>query len=65
MIRTSETYPLLVEQVKVCAEIGINCTDNNPENRPSIQGIIQRLDATDISNSSVRSVAISSSAGQV
>lgn len=64
MFGTSESH-MLLEQVKVCAEIGINCTDENPENRPAIQDIIRRLQETDISNSSVRSVASSSSAGQV
>jgi hypothetical protein len=36
-----------LEQVRVCAEIGIECTDSNPANRPdSTQHIIDRLDET-------------------
>uniref|UniRef100_A0ACD5YNF6 Uncharacterized protein n=1 Tax=Avena sativa TaxID=4498 RepID=A0ACD5YNF6_AVESA len=36
-----------LEQVRVCAEIGIECTDSNPAKRPdSTQHIIDRLDET-------------------
>jgi len=62
---TSENHALL-EQVKVCAEIGRNCMDDNPRKRPAIQDIICRLDEMDISNSSVRSVGTTTTlAGQV
>jgi len=36
-----------LEQIRVCAEIGIKCTDSNPAKRPqSTQYIIDRLDKT-------------------
>lgn len=35
-----------MEQVRVCTEIGIECTENNPAKRPFIQHIISRLDET-------------------
>ncbi|XP_066357962.1 uncharacterized protein [Miscanthus floridulus] len=44
--------PRLLEQVKVCADIGINCMDDNPGNRPAIEDIIHILDETDLSISS-------------
>jgi hypothetical protein len=36
-----------MEQIRVCAQIGIECTDNNPAKRPVIQHIIDRLDETE------------------
>ncbi|TVU13935.1 hypothetical protein EJB05_37375, partial [Eragrostis curvula] len=33
-----------LDHVRVCAEIGIECTDSNPAKRPDIQRIIERLD---------------------
>ncbi|TVU26808.1 hypothetical protein EJB05_29372, partial [Eragrostis curvula] len=33
-----------LDPVRVCAEIGIECTDSNPAKRPDIQRIIERLD---------------------
>ena len=33
-----------LEQVRVCAEIGIECTNFNPKKRPDTQHIINRLD---------------------
>lgn len=48
---TSQSHTLL-EQVKVCAEIWIDCTDDNPLKRPTIGDIICRLNGIDISNSS-------------
>ncbi|KAM3228506.1 hypothetical protein ACQJBY_059887 [Aegilops geniculata] len=33
-----------MEQVRVCTEIGIECTEKNPAKRPFIQHIISRLD---------------------
>jgi hypothetical protein len=66
--QTTESHVLL-EQVKVCAEIGINCRHDDPSKRPAIEDIICRLVETDISYSCsiVRSIAStsSSSAGQV
>jgi hypothetical protein len=50
----SESH-LLLEQVKACAEIGINCKDDDPKKRPAIMDIIRRLNEVDISNSSIKS----------
>ena len=61
---SSENHALL-DQVKVCAEIGRDCRDSDPNNRPTIMEIISRLGEPDIPNSSVRSVASTSLAGQV
>jgi hypothetical protein len=33
-----------LEQVRVCAEIGIECTNFNPAKRPDTQHIISRFD---------------------
>jgi hypothetical protein len=33
-----------LEQVRVCAKIGIECTNLNPAKRPDTQHIINRLD---------------------
>lgn len=49
-------------QVRVCTEIAIDCTDFNPEKRPDIQHIIDRLGATKNADDPVTgSGAISSS----
>ncbi|XP_066359606.1 uncharacterized protein [Miscanthus floridulus] len=51
MFGTSESQSLL--QVKLCAEIGIKCMDDNPMNRPDIQDIISSLkEKDDISSTS-------------
>ncbi|XP_044350822.1 cysteine-rich receptor-like protein kinase 10 [Triticum aestivum] len=36
-----------LDQVRVCAEIGIECVDFNPQKRPDTQHIISRLDETE------------------
>jgi hypothetical protein len=36
-----------LEQVRVCAEIGIECTNFNPAKRPDMQHIVNRLDETE------------------
>ncbi|XP_071681890.1 cysteine-rich receptor-like protein kinase 10 [Lolium perenne] len=36
-----------LKQVRVCAEIGIECIDPNPVNRPDTQHIIDRIDETE------------------
>ncbi|KAI4997734.1 hypothetical protein ZWY2020_053076 [Hordeum vulgare] len=36
-----------LEQVRVCAEIGIECSDSDPVNRPSTEHIINRLAETE------------------
>ncbi|KAF7033792.1 hypothetical protein CFC21_044867 [Triticum aestivum] len=36
-----------LEQVRVCAEIGIECTNFNPANRPDMQYVINRLAETE------------------
>lgn len=35
---------ILLEPVRVCAEIGIECTNFDPMKRPDIQHITERLD---------------------
>lgn len=37
----------LLEQVKLCTEICIDCTDGEPKNRPSMDRIIQMLTETE------------------
>ncbi|AQK38954.1 uncharacterized protein LOC100501207 [Zea mays] len=59
MFQTLGSHPLL-EQVEVCAEIAINCMNDDPSNRPTIQDIISSIDETD-----ARSVTSSSPGGQV
>lgn len=54
----SECHPRLLEQVKVCADIGIKCMDDNPGNRPAIEDIIHILDETDLSISSCPSMFV-------
>lgn len=39
-----------LKQVKICAEIAIQCTEDKPEDRPSINGIIERLGKTESSD---------------
>ena len=60
--QTTESHVLL-EQVKVCAEIGINCMHNDPDKRAAMEDIMRMLVETDISYSCsiVRSVASTSS----
>ncbi|CAO2148442.1 unnamed protein product [Urochloa humidicola] len=36
-----------LDQIKVCAEISIDCLDSNPDNRPEIQRIIEALNETE------------------
>ncbi|WVZ53205.1 hypothetical protein U9M48_004178 [Paspalum notatum var. saurae] len=36
-----------LEQVRVCAEIGLSCLDINPEKRPDTRGILERLVETE------------------
>jgi len=38
---------ILLEQVRVCAEISISCINPNPERRPDMQRIIEMLDETE------------------
>uniref|UniRef100_A0ACD5X2Y4 Uncharacterized protein n=2 Tax=Avena sativa TaxID=4498 RepID=A0ACD5X2Y4_AVESA len=48
-------------QVQVCTEIAIDCTDFNPEKRPDIQHIIDRLRATKNADKSGAEIGASSS----
>jgi len=36
------------EQLRVCAEIGKECTDYDPRRRPDARDIVRRLDEADI-----------------
>jgi hypothetical protein len=48
-------------QVRVCTEIAIDCTNFNPEKRPDIQHIIDRLGATKNVDKSATKIGASSS----
>lgn len=55
-----------LEQVRVCAEIGIECIESNPAKRPvSVQHIITRLDETRSMDSSIEAAVTRSSRPQV
>ena len=63
--RTSENQTAL-EQVKVCAEIGIKCMNYDPRNRPATWFIIRgMLGEVEISNWSITSDVATSTEGQV
>uniref|UniRef100_A0A452XI94 Protein kinase domain-containing protein n=6 Tax=Aegilops tauschii subsp. strangulata TaxID=200361 RepID=A0A452XI94_AEGTS len=49
-----------VEQVRVCAEIGLKCTDFNPANRPDTKHIISRLDEREIVDICIKTSMITS-----
>uniref|UniRef100_A0A453A736 Protein kinase domain-containing protein n=1 Tax=Aegilops tauschii subsp. strangulata TaxID=200361 RepID=A0A453A736_AEGTS len=49
-----------LKQVRVCTEIGIECADFNPANRPSTKSIIDRLDYTENVSGYVETGAITS-----
>lgn len=54
VLGTTESH-ISLEQVKVCAEIGIQCMDHDPKQRPTTWDIILRLfDEAEISNWSAR-----------
>ncbi|CAM0958931.1 unnamed protein product [Alopecurus aequalis] len=48
------------EQVRVCAEIGIECIDSNPAKRPNMQHIVDRLDKTKIVDGYIETGVITS-----
>uniref|UniRef100_A0ACD5Z7A8 Uncharacterized protein n=1 Tax=Avena sativa TaxID=4498 RepID=A0ACD5Z7A8_AVESA len=54
-----------MEQVRVCAQIGIECIDKDPEKRPVMQCIIDRLDGAESSGCSIETNESSSSTVQV
>ncbi|XP_048538995.1 cysteine-rich receptor-like protein kinase 44, partial [Triticum urartu] len=63
--RTSDSHTTL-EEVKVCAEIGIKCRNYDPRNRPATWSIIRGiLDEAEISNWSVTSDVATSTEGQI
>ncbi|XP_048546577.1 disease resistance protein RGA5-like [Triticum urartu] len=63
--RTSESQTAL-EQVKVCAEIGIKCMNYDPKNRPATWFIISGiLGDVEISNWSITSDVATSTEGQI
>ncbi|KAM0856559.1 hypothetical protein ACQ4PT_049060 [Festuca glaucescens] len=49
-----------LQQVRVCAEIGIECTNFNPGKRPDMEHIISRLDETENINRYIEASAITS-----
>jgi hypothetical protein len=44
-----------LEQVQVCAELGIQCVESNPDNRPITKHMIDRLDEVNIMDISIKS----------
>ncbi|VAH99078.1 unnamed protein product [Triticum turgidum subsp. durum] len=62
VLETTPERHILLEQVKLCAEIGIQCMNNDPKNRPTTWDIILMLfDEEEISNWSARGVVRSPS----
>lgn len=53
-----------MEQIRVCAQIGIECIDNNPAKRPVTQRIIDRLDETESMGGSIEASGSSPSVPQ-
>ncbi|XP_051191582.1 uncharacterized protein [Lolium perenne] len=60
------TFETCSQQVKICIEIGINCMDHDPGNRPTTRCIVRRLDnkremeqsfGSDVSNSSPKKIS--------
>ncbi|KAM0904377.1 hypothetical protein ACQ4PT_018077 [Festuca glaucescens] len=45
----------ILEQIRVCAELGIQCVEFNPENRPVTKHMIDRLDEVNIMDVSIKS----------
>jgi hypothetical protein len=49
-----------LEQLRVCTEIGRECTDYDPSRRPDARAIVRRLDeadiVTDVSNLSIAQI---------
>ncbi|KAM3196371.1 hypothetical protein ACQJBY_072193 [Aegilops geniculata] len=61
---TAESH-ISLEQVKICAEIGIQCMDHDPKHRPTIYDIIPRLfDEAEISSWSTGGAVSTSSIAQ-
>ncbi|XP_037445417.1 cysteine-rich receptor-like protein kinase 10 [Triticum dicoccoides] len=49
-----------LEQVRVCTEIGLECTDFNPAKRPDTKHIISRLDETETTDGYINTDVITS-----
>ncbi|KAM3196373.1 hypothetical protein ACQJBY_072194 [Aegilops geniculata] len=65
VLETTPEHPIPLEQVKLCAEIGIQCMNDDPKNRPTTWDIILMLfDKEEISNWSTRGVVRSPSIAQ-
>lgn len=45
----------ILEQIRVCTELGIQCVEFNPENRPVTRHMIDRLDEVNIMDISIKS----------
>ncbi|XP_051179805.1 uncharacterized protein [Lolium perenne] len=54
-----------LEQVRVCAEVGKECTEYNPAMRPDPQSIIKKLDESESTNGPTEDAVSSSSVEQV
>ena len=66
VLETTPGHHIPLEQVKLCAEIGIQCMNDDPKNRPTTWDVILMLfDEEEISNWSARGVVRSASITQV
>ncbi|XP_048536515.1 cysteine-rich receptor-like protein kinase 25 [Triticum urartu] len=65
VLETTQGHHIPLEQVKLCAEIGIQCMNDDPKNRPTTWDVILMLfDEEEISNWSARGVVRSASITQ-
>lgn len=52
----------LLEQIRVCSELGIQCVEFNPANRPTTKHMIDRLDEVSMMDGSMKIGVSSTSA---
>jgi hypothetical protein len=53
-LHKSEGDMVQLEQIRVCVELGLLCTEFNPGNRPVTQHIIDRLDEVNIMDETIK-----------
>ncbi|KAM0929068.1 hypothetical protein ACQ4PT_001887 [Festuca glaucescens] len=61
-LQKSQGDAVRLEQIRVCAELGIHCTEYNPGKRPVTQHIIDQLDEVNIMDGSIETGMSSTSA---
>ncbi|XBH65367.1 hypothetical protein VPH35_118980 [Triticum aestivum] len=52
---------VMLEQIRVCADLGVQCIASNPDNRPVTKHMIDRLDDVNIMDGSIKTGVLSTS----